>query len=93
MNPCQNLSCNQIRSRYFSPHSFEQMKTKFSSSDRSTSFSVFHNSIVSLTANQESLQTHILDELDFQFDVIGISEAKITNSNSDKSIPTIAGYH
>ena len=93
LNPCQNLSCYQIRSRYFSPHSFEQIKTKFSSSDRSTSFSVFHNSIVSLTANQETLQTHILDELDFQFDVIGISETKITNSNSDKSIPTIPGYH
>ena len=93
LNPFQNLSCNQIHSRYFSPHSFEQMKTKLSSSDRSTSFSVFHNNIVSLNANLENLQTHILDELDFQFDVIGISETKITNSNSDKSIPTIPGYH
>ena len=26
-------------------------------------------------------------------DVTGISETKITNSNSDKSIPTIPGYH
>ena len=28
LNPFQNLSCNQIHRRYFSPHSFEQMKTK-----------------------------------------------------------------
>ena len=48
---------------------------------------------MSLNANQENLQTHILDELDFQFDVIGISETKITNSNSNNSIPKIPGYH
>lgn len=56
------------------------MKTKLSKTDRSTSFSVFHNNIVRLKENIEDLKSHILDELDFQFDIIGFSETKITNS-------------
>ena len=34
----------------------------------------------------------LIDELDFHFDVIGISETKITNSNEDNAKPSIPGY-
>ena len=34
----------------------------------------------------------LLDELDFHFDVIGISETKITNSNESKAYLNISGY-
>ena len=41
----------------------------------------------------EYLESHLLAELDFHFDVIGISETKITDSNSDVNIPKIKGYN
>ena len=34
INPYENLSINQIRSRYFSPHSFAQMQSKLSKNVR-----------------------------------------------------------
>lgn len=34
---------------------------------------------------------HVLDELDFYFDVIGVSETKV--SNSDFCVPEIPGYN
>ena len=34
----------------------------------------------SLRRNLENLQAHLLDELDYRFSVIGITETKITNS-------------
>ena len=43
--------------------------------------------------NLENLQTRILKDLEFHFDIIGISETKITNSNSTISVPTIPGYN
>ena len=45
----------------------------------------------SLNRNLENLQTHLLDELDFHFDVIGVTETKITNTN-DQSHHKIPGY-
>ena len=73
----------QIHSRYFSPHSFRDMKTKQLEDDIETTFSVFHNNVhvISLNLNLENLQTHLLYELDFHFNFIGVTETKITNSN------------
>ena len=90
LNPYENLSINQIRSRYFSPHSFAQMQSKLSTNERLSSFSIFHNNVLSISKNLENLQTQILEELEFHFDIIGISdhETKITNSNS-----VISGYN
>ena len=68
------------------------MKSKFSKSDVNSCFTLFHNNIVSLNSNLENLQTHILDELDFHFDIIGVSETKITNANVGLSVPNIPGY-
>ena len=56
-------------------------------------FSVFHNNVISLKGNLENLQTHLLEELGFHFDVLGISETKITNSNVDIFTPLIPGYN
>ena len=50
-----------------------------------SSFSIFHNNIVSINHNLENVEL-LLDELDFQFDVIGISETKITNSKESNPI-------
>jgi len=88
-----NDSAPYIRSKYYSPHTFEQMKNSLTKHDKDQSFSVFHNNVRSIRANLEHLECQILDELDFHFDVIGITETKITNSNSDVNIPKIPGYN
>ena len=51
-------------------------------------FSMFYNN-----GNLENLQIHILKELKFHFDVLGISETKITNSHVDIPTPFIPGYN
>ena len=88
LNP-DNQSFVRIPSRYYSSHSFRQMKTKVESD---ISFSVFHNNEVSLNRNLENLQTHILHELNFHFNIIGVSETKITNANSEMCTAKIPGY-
>lgn len=82
-----------IRSKYFSPHSFTEMKNNLSKNDIENSLSIFHNNIRSLNCNLENLQSHLLDELDFHFDLIGVTETRITNSNFEGNIPNIPGYN
>ena len=55
-----------------------------------SSFSIFHNKIVSINHNLENVEL-LLDELDFHFDVTGITETKITNSDESKPHPSIPG--
>ena len=93
INPLVNLCNLPIHSRYFSPHSFVQTISKISQNVLLSSFSIFHNNVVSLNGNIENLQTHILEELEFRFHVLGISETKFTNSNLDISTPLIPGYN
>ena len=62
----------RIHSRYFSLHSFRELKTKQLEDEIETSFSVFHNNVISLKRNLENLQTHLLHELDFHLNVIGV---------------------
>ena len=52
---------------------------------------VFHNNVVSINQNLENL-TLLLDELDFQFNLIGVTETKITHSNENGSFSCIPGY-
>jgi hypothetical protein len=47
---------------------------------------------VSLCRNFENLETHLLDELDCHFNIIGVTETKITNSNQSTYHPHISGY-
>ena len=46
---------------------------------------------MSLNHNLENVLA-LLDELDFHFDVIGVTETKITNSNLNDAHPNIPGY-
>ena len=48
--------------------------------------------MVSLNRNLENLQTHLLQELNFHFNIIEISETKITNVNSQFCVAKIPGY-
>ena len=82
-----------IRSRYFSPHSFHVMKNQFCKRDRDHTFSIFHNNIRSLKKNLDSLQCEIFDELDFHFDLLGVTDTKITNLNEHCAIRNIPGYN
>ena len=91
LNTDFNLPNQRIQSRHFSPHSFKMFKQKLSENTIKSSFSIFHNNIVSINRNLENVEL-LLDELDFHFDVIGISETKITNSNESKAHLNISGY-
>ena len=67
-------------------------KNKLSGDELETTFSVFHNNVVSLSRNLENLQTHLLCELEFHFDIIRVTETKITNSNLHTCTAQIPGY-
>ena len=56
-----------------------------------SSFSIFHNKIVSINHNLENVEL-LLDELDFHFDVTGIAETKITNSDESNPIQAFQVY-
>ena len=56
------------------------------------SFSIFHNNLISLSKNFENLQSSILDELGFNFNIIGITETKINDSNSESTEFSLPGY-
>lgn len=81
LNPDRNLSMQQIRCKYFSPYSFSTFKKSLTESENQSPFSILHTNVRSLRRNIDNLQVHLLDELDYQFSVIGITETKITNSS------------
>jgi len=91
----QNFQFDRIRLNYYSPNSFRNLKTnKLSSCNSNNSLAIFHNNVRSLNLNLEKLETHLLDELDYSFDIIGITETKITNANLLlKSNLNIPGYN
>ena len=87
-NPDSNLNMQPIRCKYYSPHSFSQHKrTLFTDSH----FSLLHSNVRSLRCNLDNFQSHLLDEIQINFSVIGVTETKITDSNIpldfDPSIP------
>ena len=94
INPDLNLCNHRIQSNYYSPHSFNVLRNRLSSSDDDfkLNFSVLHNNIRSLRRNLENLQVHLLDELGHHFSVVGISETKITKTSLLDFNPSIAGY-
>ena len=89
INSDNQFSC-RINSRYYSPHTFSKLRTKISLAD--STFSVFHNNIVSLNRNLENFQAHLLQELNFHFNIIGVSETKITNVIHSFVLVKIPGY-
>jgi exonuclease III len=68
------------------------MKNGLNDQEVNSSFSIFHNNVVSLNRNLENLHTHLLDELDFHFNIIGVTETKISNLNQPMCYPHIPGY-
>ena len=88
------MKLNQhIRSLYYSPNSFYKHKRSLHSSHcKNGGFSIFHNNIRSFKRNLESLQTHLLIELDFQFSIVALTETRITNLKEIDFNPNISGY-
>jgi hypothetical protein len=77
-NPDVNLNQQILQSEYYSPHKFNSLKKSQSNYITDTSFSMLHNNVRSLKRNLENFQTHLLQELDFNFSVIGITETEIS---------------
>ena len=90
-----NLFSHKIYSRHFSPHNFKKYSNSLTKKQLESSFSIFRNNIVSLGKNLEKLVTHYLENLDFHFDIIGITETKITHTNQNfaTKIPAYAFEH
>ena len=80
------------RCKYYSPHSFSQIKRHLNMSSYSnSSFSFFHTNIRSLKRNLENFQTHLLDELTFRFNILGITETRIKTACDNLDFnPTIS---
>lgn len=77
LNPDRNLSMQQIRCKYFSPHSFSMFKESLLESESQCPFSMLHTNVRSLRKNIDNFQVHLLDELDYHFSVVGITETKL----------------
>lgn len=60
--------------------------------DKDNCFSLLHNSVRSLKRNLDNLQVHLLDELDYNLSVLGVTETKITNTNSLDFKPNLPNY-
>ena len=59
-----------------------------------TQFSFLHNNVRSLRRNLENFQVHLLDELQLHFNVIGVTETRITNFNIPLDFgPSIPNYN
>ena len=64
-----------VRCKYYSPHNFDKLKNQ--PAINNSKFSILHNNVRSLKKNIENFQTHLLNELDYTFSVIGITETRI----------------
>ena len=87
-----NSSTSATRCRYYSPHSFSQLK-KTLKEPKEYYFSLFHNNVRSLKANIENLQTHLLNELDFHFNVIAVTETRISHVDISNFNPSLPNYN
>ena len=76
------------------PHnySFYKFKSELPCRASDSSFSLLHNNIRSLKRNLENFQVHLLDELNFEFSIIGVSETKIVSGKKMDFNPSIPGY-
>ena len=83
---------NRIQSLYYSPHSFDKFKTELPRSVSRSCFSVLHNNVRSLRRNLENFQVHLLNELNFDSSIMGVSETKIMSGKKLDFNPNIPGY-
>ena len=92
LNPGDSLYNHRIHSRYYSLFSFYKFKSELPDRVSDSSFSLLHNNIRSLKRNFENFQVHLLDELNFEFSIIGVSETKIISGKEMEFNPSIPGY-
>jgi len=70
INPDFNLPNFKIRSQDYPPHSFHVMKNNLNDTRNGIpKFSLFHNNVRRMKRNFESLETHLLNELEYHFSV------------------------
>ena len=82
---CEDFSFETGESKYYTPSEF------FSAKFKKNSFSILHINIVSLSAHIDELKT-LLSFLDHPFDVIGISETKISEQRHITTNISLDGY-
>ena len=82
-----------VRCKYYFPLSFSLLTNKLNKQVFRSQLTLFHNNVCSLKSSLVNLQTHLLNELDFHFNVIGVTETRITNSNFIDFNPNITGYN
>ena len=82
---CEDFSFETGVSKYYTPSEF--FSTKF----KKNGFSILHINIVSLSAHIDELK-NLLSFLDHPFDVIGISETKISEQRHITTNISIEGY-
>ena len=92
-NPDLNLFVRPIHSNYYSPYSFSQIANSSSFDKFTSGFSIIHNNLRSVKRNLENFQTHLLSELNYHFDVIGITETRINHANFSDFNPEIPNYN
>ena len=86
---------HQIRTFYYSSNtsnSFEQLQNSLFEENVKSSLSIFHDNVRSLKRDIKNLKVQLLDQLDFHFDIIDITETKITNSSELNLEIQIPGY-
>ena len=88
----RNLNIQLKQCKYYSPHSFSQsFKEQSSALSNDSHFSLLPNNVRSLRSDLDNFQIHLRDKLQLHFNIIGVTETKITNSNIplhfDPSIP------
>ena len=94
LSPENNLSIPRIQSHYFSPHNFNQYSLCLNKDRLENSpLAIVHNNTTSLNRNLEKLTSHYLNERDFPFNIIGVTETKITKSNEILCTTKIPGYY
>ena len=72
--------------------SFYKFKSELPSRVSDSNFSLLHNNIRSLERNLENFQVHLLNELNFEFSIIGVSETKIFSGKEMDFNPSLLGY-
>ena len=82
-----------MRRKYYSPHSFDQLKNNTALAINNARFSILHNNVRSLKRNIENFQSHLLKELDYSFSVIGITETRINQAEICNFNPNIPNYN
>ena len=75
---------------YYLTHDFHKLHNKNSNKTNSTNFSVLHTNICSLQGNFNNLEQ--LNNLEYEFDIIGLTETWHTEGNQNFISGLLTGY-